>query len=154
MGTSPENHHHDATTRTTKWKDLEKHASEKRRCLEVLHVSQNPAVRGASDMEAGACCNDGTSRHTTPHFRHTYTHTHERRATQFSEDTHECTQIRTQKEKSNNYKSEQSRKRKTEYQVLDRTQSFPEGKVFISHFIHFVPMELILLFRTDHAKLG
>jgi hypothetical protein len=53
-------------------------------------------------MEAGACCNSSSPRHAAPHFatpRRTQmrTHTYERRAIYFSEDTHEC--IRTQEKK-------------------------------------------------------
>ena len=146
LGTSPEKHHHDAPVCATRWKDLEKHVSEKRRCLEVPY--QYSAVRGASDMEAGACCSGSTPRHATPRTtpRHaTHAHTRERRATYSLKIP---TNAYMHKEKTN--------QKQTEYTGLSiEIRSSLEGRYsFICHFIHFVPMELILLFRTDHANLS
>jgi hypothetical protein len=98
-------------------------------------------------MGAGACCNSSSPRHATPHFatpRRTQMQTYERRAIYFSEDTHECT--RTQ---------EKETKLITTYtKVKDESNHFPGGKVSIRHFVHFVPMELILFLRTDRANLS
>ena len=51
---------------------------------------------------------------------------------------------------------EKTNQKQPEYRDLSiEIRSFLEGRdSFICHFIHFVPMELILLFRTDHANLS
>ena len=51
---------------------------------------------------------------------------------------------------------EKNNQNQPEYTGLSiENRSFLEGRYsFVCHFIHFVPMELILLFRTDHANLS